>query len=77
MTHYLKFFLNRGRILPLWVIYIQPKENSLKFKLLAFWRKQTSFIDQKITNEKVTKNLGRALLPPHLDKIRKNSSFFS
>ena len=25
--------------------------------------------------EKVTKNLGRALLPPHLEKIQKNSSF--
>ena len=26
---------------------------------------------------KVDKNLGRALLPPHLDKIQKNSYFFS
>ena len=39
---------------------IQPK-NSLKFKLLAFRRKKTPFIDQKCTHENVTKNLGRAL----------------
>ena len=64
MTYYPKFFLNKGRILPLWVIYIQPKENSLKFKLLAFWRKQTPFIDQKCTYKRYqTKNSGRALPP--------------
>ena len=49
---------------------IQPK-NSLKFKLLAFWRKQTPFIDQKCTYEKV-KKFGQGLPPPHLDKMQKN-----
>ena len=34
-------------------------------------------MDQKCTYEKVPKDLGRALRPPHLDKIQKNSSFFS
>ena len=34
-----------------------------------------SFLDQKCTYEKWTKNLGRAP-PPHLDKIQKNSYFF-
>ena len=38
-------------------------KNSLKFKLLAFWRKKTPFIYQKCTYEKVTKKLGRP--PPH------------
>ena len=36
--------------------------SSLLFKLLAFLRKWTSFIDQKCTCEKVTKILGRAPL---------------
>ena len=55
---------------------IQPKKNSLKFKLLAFWRK-TQFSDQKCTYENVTKNLGRALPhPPHLDKIKRRATFF-
>ena len=31
-------------------------------------------MNQKCTYEKVPKNLGRALPPPHLDKILKNSS---
>ena len=51
-------------------------KNSLKFKLFAFWRNQTLFIDQKCTDENVPKNLARVLLPPHLDKIQNNSSFF-
>ena len=55
---------------------IQHKKNSLKFKLLSFWRKYTPFIDQKCTYETVAKNLGRALPPPDLEKIQKNSSFF-
>ena len=36
MTRYPKFFLNKGRILALWVMYcIQPK-NGFKRKLSAF-----------------------------------------
>ena len=72
MTYYPKFFSNKGRILC--GSCIQHK-NSLEFKLLAFWRKYTPFIDQKCTYEKVTKILRRALPPPHLDKIQKNRYF--
>ena len=54
------------------VSHVYNIKNSLKFKLLSFWRKYTPFIDQKCTYEKVTKILGRALPPPHLDKIQKN-----
>ena len=39
-----------------------PK-NILKFKLLAFWRKLTPFIDQKCTYEKVTKIWAGPSLP--------------
>ena len=55
MTYYPKFFLNKGRILALWVMYTTKRKNSLKFKLLAFGRKQTPFIYQKCTYEKVKK----------------------
>ena len=52
-------------------------KNSLKFKLLAFWRKKTPFIGQNCTYEKVSKIwAGQSPQPPHLDKIQKNSSFF-
>ena len=43
--------------------HVYNLKNSLKFKLLAFCRKYTPFIDQKCTYEKWTKNLGRALPP--------------
>ena len=51
-------------------------KNSLEFKLLAFWRKYTPFIDQKCTYKKVTKQFVHVPPPPDLDKIQKNSSFF-
>ena len=38
------------------------KDNSLKFKSLALWRKKTPFIDQKCFYEKVPKNWAG---PPH------------
>ena len=45
---------------------------------MAFCRKKTPFIDQKCTYEKIPKKLGMPPPPPpHLDKIQKNSSFFS
>ena len=73
MTHYPKFFLNKGRILASWVMYT----TRLNFKLLAFWRKKTPFIGQNCTYEKVSKIwAGQSPQPPHLDKIQKNSSFF-
>ena len=77
MTLNPKFFLYKGRIIALWVMYT-TWNNSLKFKLLAFWRKLTPFIDQKCIYEKVTKNLGRALPPPLIwTKSKKNSNYFS
>ena len=76
MTHYPKFFLNKGRILALWVLLTTIKD-SLKFKLLAFWRKWTPFIDQKCTFEKVPKKLGRALPTPSFGQNAKEKQFFS
>ena len=46
------------------------------FKLLPFWRKETPFIDQKCTYEKVTNNLGRALLPLIWTKSKRTATFF-
>ena len=37
------------------MLYIYNLKNGLRFKLLAFWRKCTPFIDQKCTYEKVPK----------------------
>ena len=71
MTYYPKFFLNKGRMLALWVMYTTLK-NSFKFQLLAIWRKQTPFVDQKCTHE----TWAGPSPPPDLDKIQKNSSFF-
>ena len=51
--------------------------SSLLFKLLAFLRKWTSFIDQKCTCEKVTKNLVRALSPPpSFGQSKRTATFF-
>ena len=53
-----------------------PKK-SLKFKLLAFWKKKAPLLTKNAPLENVTKNLGRALPPPiHLEKIHK-TAFFS
>ena len=50
-------------------IYVNTAyNNSLEFKLLAFWYKSTLFIDQNCTYEKVPKSLGRA---------QKEQQFFS
>ena len=49
----------------------------LKLKLLAFWRKETPFIDQKCTYEKVPKKLGRALpQPPSFGQNPKEQQLF-
>ena len=50
-----------------------PKK-SLKFKLLAFWKKKAPLLTKNAPFENVPKKLGRAL-PPHLDKIQKNAFF--
>ena len=54
---------------------IQHKKNSLKFKLLSFWRKYTPFIDQKCNYEKVSKKLGRAP-PPSFGQNPNGQQFF-
>ena len=46
------------------VSHVYNIKNSLKFKLLAFWRKWTPFIDQKCTYEKVKKKFGQGAPPP-------------
>ena len=57
--------------------HVNNLKNSLNFKLLAFWRKYTPFIDQKCTYEKVTKKLGRALpLPLIWTKSKRRAIFF-
>ena len=51
------------------------KDNSLKFKSLAFWRKNTPFIDQKCTYEKVPK-IGQGLPPPLIRTKSKRTAVF-
>ena len=51
---------------------MQPK-NSLKFKLLAFWKKLTLFIDQKCTSWKGANNFGQGPPPPYLGNARNNA----
>ena len=55
--------------------HVYNLKNSLKFKLLAFWRKQTPFIAQKCTSKKVPKNLGSALLPLIWTKSKRSAVF--
>ena len=71
MSHYPKFFLDKG-----FVGHVYKLKNSLKFKLLSFWRKKTPIIDQKCTYEKVTKNLGRALPLLIWTKSKRTAAFF-
>ena len=52
-----------------------PKK-SLKFKLLAFWKKKAPLLTKNALLENVTKKLGGAP-PPHLDKTQKYSNFSS
>ena len=57
--------------------HVYNLKHSLKFKLLAFSRKQTPSIDQKCTYEKVTKKLGRSLsLPPSFGQNPKEQQLF-
>ena len=52
------------------------KKNNLKFKLLAFWGKQTPFIDQKCTYKKVTKNWAGPSHPLIWTKSKRTAAFF-
>ena len=84
MTHYPKFFLNKGRILALClvlqfkvqIIGILEEIDSFIDQKCTYEKEIDSFIDQKCTYEKVPKKLGRAIPPPHLDKIQKKSNIF-
>ena len=64
MTHHLKFFLDKDRILALWV-------SCQLYKLKTVENSNWHFIAQKCTYEKV-KKFGQGLPPPHLDKMQKN-----
>ena len=58
-------------------IYIPPKKQ-LKVQINANYLEEiVSFIDQKCTSWKCDKKILAGPSPPHLDKIQKNSIFFS
>ena len=57
------------------MLYIYNLQKQFKDQIIGILEEIDSFYWPKCTYENVTKNLGRAL--PHLDKIQKNSSFFS
>ena len=69
MTHYPKFFLNKGRILALWVMYTTYK-TVLKVQIIGILEGKDSFDWPKMHSWKGDKKFGQ-------DKIHKNSSFFS
>ena len=74
MTHFLKFFLNKGRILALWVMY------GLSGKLGdGHGQKKTlfNFFFGNTDGENVPKIRAGVSPAPHLDKIQKKSSFSS
>ena len=55
--------------------HIYNLKSSLKFKLLAFWRKKTPFIDQKCTYEKVPK-IWAGPSPPLIGTKSKRTAVF-
>ena len=69
MTHYPKFFLDKGRILALWVMYIQPKK-LFKVQIISILEEIDSFYWPKMHSWKGDKKFGQGPLPPHLDKIQ-------
>ena len=44
---------------------------------MYYIKEETPLLTKNAPLESETKNLGRALPPPNLDKIQKNNSFFS
>ena len=72
MTHYLKFFLNKGLLCG---SCIQPKKQ-FKVQIIGILEEIDSFYWQKCTYEKVTKNLGRALHPLMWTKSIITATFF-
>ena len=74
MTHYPKLFLNKGRILALWVMHTQPKKQ-FRIQIIGILEEEDSFYWQKMHLWKGDKKFGQGLPPPHLDKIQKNSSY--
>ena len=71
-----------SQLCPFWTNYFSSLQNvdfmsfPWKFKLLAFWRKKTPFINQKCTYEKVPKKLGRAPPPRSFGQNPKEQQFF-
>ena len=59
MTHYPKFFLNKGRILALWVMYTTWKQ--FKVQIIGILDEIDSFYSLKMHLWKSAKNLGRAI----------------
>ena len=51
-------------------------KKQFKVQIIGILEEVDSFYWPKMHIWKGDKNLGRALNPPHLDKIQKNSSFF-
>ena len=75
MTHYPKFFLNKGRILALWVMYTTYKQ--FKVQIIGIFEEIDSFYWPKMHLWKGDKKLRQGPPPPPLDKIQKNSNIFS
>ena len=71
MTHYPKFFLNKGRILALWVMYTIKKQFIVQ--IIGILEEIDSYY---CTYEEVTTNLGRALPPPSFGQHPKEQQFF-
>ena len=58
------------------MIGLGSDKNSLKFKLLAFWKEETPLLTKNAHLENVTKKLSRALPPPSFGKNPKEEQFF-
>ena len=60
----------------MYYIYIQPKKQ-FKVQIIGILEEIDSFYWPKMHLWKGAKKIGQSLSPPHLEKIQKNSSFFS
>ena len=76
MTHYPKFFLNKGGYLMCRSCITQPKKQ-FKVQIIDILEEKDSFYWLKMDLWKGAKKLGGPSPPPHLEKIQKNSSFSS
>ena len=74
MTYYPKFFLKKAEYL-LWGSFTQPKEQ-FKVQIIGILEEKDPFYWPKMHVWKGDKKFGQGP-PPHLNKIQKNSNFFS